>query len=189
MKCPYAERLDCPYNDTPTNCSDCEVYKGFIKDTRLCATLKKLGAKKCHVVKEVDCKDCDMSRPDYATLRIGDKRCLRYKNKAECLWNIECDTCSYFGIKGKKDDDGKLRWDLLPLKPIEDTIKVLMFGANKYGPNNWRKVDDGLNRYYSACMRHLVAHKSGELNDPETGLSHLAHAMCNLVFMQELQNS
>ena len=32
-----------------------------------------------------------------------------------------------------------------------------------------------------AClMRHMAAWQRGEENDPESGLPHLAHAMCNL---------
>jgi hypothetical protein len=89
--------------------------------------------------------------------------------------------------EGKKFDDDKPRWDLLPLEPIKELVQVLTFGAQKYGPENWRKVENGFHRYYAAAMRHLIAYATGELNDPETGLSHIAHTMCNLVFMHELQ--
>ena len=42
--------------------------------------------------------------------------------------------------EGKKNDfqDGKLRWDLLPLEEIEDIVKVYTSGANKYGENTWQ---------------------------------------------------
>ena len=35
-------------------------------------------------------------------------------------------------------------------------------------------------------MRHLWAYKEGEQNDPETGVTHLAHALCCIMFMTEL---
>jgi hypothetical protein len=88
---------------------------------------------------------------------------------------------------GLKYDGNKPHWELLPLSLVEETVKVLTFGAKKYGPNNWQKVEDAHNRYYAALMRHIVAYKNGELYDQESKLSHLAHAMCNLIFLAELQ--
>jgi hypothetical protein len=89
---------------------------------------------------------------------------------------------------GKKYDTSKPRWDLLPLELIEKTVDVLTFGAKKYGPNNWQSVDNANERYYAALMRHITAWRKGELNDPETGISHLAHATCNLLFLYELNS-
>lgn len=59
---------------------------------------------------------------------------------------------------------------------------VLAYGAKKYGPRNW---EHGIvyTRYIAAAQRHLYAHLSGELLDPETGLPHLAHAACCLLFL------
>lgn len=39
--------------------------------------------------------------------------------------------------KSVKNDiiDDKLRWDLLPMKEIEDIVRVYHAGAKKYGPN------------------------------------------------------
>jgi hypothetical protein len=88
-----------------------------------------------------------------------------------------------------KDDAHKLRWDLLPLDLVKEAVKGITFGANKYGPNNWRQVQDGIDRYYSALMRHIVAYRSGEQLDPDSGLTHLAHAMCNLIFLHELEGN
>jgi hypothetical protein len=84
---------------------------------------------------------------------------------------------------GLKYDTGKLRWDLLPMDCIEDVVKILTFGAEKYSPNNWKSVTPFNDRYYAALMRHVVAWRNGEEIDPESGLSHLSHAMCNLVFL------
>lgn len=88
--------------------------------------------------------------------------------------------------QGVKFDKDKPRWDLLPINITEEVVKVLTYGANKkYSPNNWRMVDDLDNRYYAAAQRHLCSYRQGELYDPETGLSHLAHAICGLMFMGE----
>ena len=88
---------------------------------------------------------------------------------------------------GVKHDADKPRWDLLPLGATEDVVKVLTFGAKKYAPDNWRYVDDAQNRYYAAAMRHLTSHRMGQRLDDESGLPHLAHAVCCLMFMTELQ--
>ena len=38
-------------------------------------------------------------------------------------------------------------------------------------------------RYESALLRHITKYKNGEIYDKETGLQHLAHAGCCLLFM------
>lgn len=88
---------------------------------------------------------------------------------------------------GIKHDDNKLQWRLLPIEPIEDIIRVLMFGAKKYAPNNWQKIETV--RYYDAAMRHLTAWRQGEHLDPESKLPHLAHAGCCLLFMAWLERN
>jgi len=86
---------------------------------------------------------------------------------------------------GFKLDQGKLRWDLVQPLVLEEYVKVLTFGAKKYAPNNWRKVDDQKSRYFAALMRHIWAWWRGEQRDPETGFHHLAHAMCCVAFLAE----
>lgn len=84
---------------------------------------------------------------------------------------------------GIKNDGEKLRYDLLPPEPIEEVVEVLTFGAKKYSDNNWQKVPDAKKRYYAALMRHLEAWRMGETHDAESDLSHLAHALCCLIFL------
>ena len=84
---------------------------------------------------------------------------------------------------GVKFDKDKPKWNLLPWDELEDVVQVLTFGAKKYAPDNWKFVDDANNRYMDAAMRHLVAHQQGEQRDAESGESHIAHAMCCLLFM------
>tara|TARA_S200000501_G_C20816694_1_gene740882 strand:+ start:1191 stop:1613 length:423 start_codon:yes stop_codon:yes gene_type:complete len=88
-------------------------------------------------------------------------------------------------MEGKKYDGDKAKLYLLPPKSILEVGKVLTYGADKYDAENWRKVDDLQNRYTSAALRHIFAHIDGEADDQETGLSHLAHAMCCLLFKLE----
>ena len=88
---------------------------------------------------------------------------------------------------GRKDDAGKPRWSLLPHKEIEEVVRVLMYGARKYGADNWREVEDGRRRYYDAAMRHLMAYRQGDWTDDESGLAHLAHAVASLLFIMALE--
>jgi hypothetical protein len=85
---------------------------------------------------------------------------------------------------GIKFDSEKPRWDLLPLDLLEPVVRVLTMGARKYSAENWKAVPEAPKRYYSALMRHLSAWQAGEKIDPESGETHLSHAICNLVFLE-----
>jgi hypothetical protein len=80
----------------------------------------------------------------------------------------------------RKDDEGKLRYDLIPAIFMQTEAEVFTYGASKYGDNNWMEGGMGVDRLYAAAMRHIQAWKSGETNDPESGLPHMAHARWNL---------
>jgi hypothetical protein len=85
--------------------------------------------------------------------------------------------------KGIKYDGQKIRWDLLPFECLEGIVKVLMLGSKKYSDNNWKKVDNATERYFAALMRHIVAWRTGCKNDSESGLNHLYHAACCVLFL------
>ena len=87
-----------------------------------------------------------------------------------------------FKAEGIKHDETKPRWDLIPIEPIEEVVKVLTYGAAKYADDNWKKVPNWRRRYFSACMRHIIAWWKGEIKDKESGQTHLAHAICCLLF-------
>ena len=84
---------------------------------------------------------------------------------------------------GTKHDTGKVRYSLLPKGVLEKVLSILEFGANKYSKDNWQQVPNARDRYYDAAMRHIQAWYYGETKDPETGESHLAHALCCLMFL------
>jgi hypothetical protein len=92
------------------------------------------------------------------------------------------------GVGGVKDDGGKLMWNLLPWKATQGLIKVLTFGAKKYAPNGWRTVPNAKERYQAALLRHLCSINAGEKTDPESGLRHIDHIMCNAAFLAELED-
>lgn len=88
---------------------------------------------------------------------------------------------------GSKHDSGKPLMGAVPPNALLAVARVLTFGAEKYGRDNWRLVENAETRYLDATLRHINAHQRGEAVDPESGESHLAHAVCSLMFMLELQ--
>lgn len=123
---------------------------------------------------------------------LSQDRCINYEN--ENIMNTtqrECkvettDKVEFIDGKAPKFDSGKVRLDLLPIRPLKDTAEVLTYGLNKYGKDSWREGEMiQWSRVYSSLQRHLFAFQAGEDLDPETGYSHLAHAACNILMMIE----
>ena len=88
---------------------------------------------------------------------------------------------------GSKHDEHKARMSLIPPKALLEVGMVLTEGAKKYGDHNWKQLDSLQERYTSAALRHMMAHMAGETYDDETNLSHLAHAICCLMFKLEIE--
>ncbi len=86
--------------------------------------------------------------------------------------------------EGRKDDQGKIRMDLIPPSLLTAVATILQFGAEtkEYGDRNW---EEGINygRVFGALMRHMWSWWDGENLDPESGKSHLWHAGCCLAFL------
>lgn len=85
-------------------------------------------------------------------------------------------------LAGRKDDQAKPRYDLIPPELLEALADVLTYGANKYGARNWER-GMAWGRPFGALMRHMWAWWRGEKADAETGRSHLWHAACCLAFL------
>jgi len=87
--------------------------------------------------------------------------------------------------QGKKADDGKNPMDLLSGIALAACARVLGFGAKKYAAHNWRM---GLShsRISAAILRHLFAYLDGEDLDPESGLPHVDHVLCEAMFLSEM---
>lgn len=84
--------------------------------------------------------------------------------------------------EGVKADSEKPPMDLLDPYALEEVAKVLAFGAKKYEPHNWRK-GIRLSRLLAAMLRHTFAFLRGEDLDKESGLPHMAHALCCGMFI------
>jgi hypothetical protein len=88
-------------------------------------------------------------------------------------------------MTARKDDAEKPRVDKLPFAALENVARVMAYGASKYGWDQWRALPDGRRRYVAAALRHLFAHCRGEVNDTESGLPHLWHAACSVLFAMD----
>jgi len=75
------------------------------------------------------------------------------------------------GQKGVKPQ----RMSLLPFQALARISEVYGFGEKKYAAHNWR-LGYEWDKSIDALERHIGAFKDGQDNDPESGLSHIAHA-------------
>lgn len=83
-----------------------------------------------------------------------------------------------------KHDEKKAPLAYLPFEAIEEVSKVFKYGADKYGNKNYlEKTGFQYSRLLSSLLRHLFAWARKEDFDPESGLSHLAHAACNVLML------
>lgn len=87
---------------------------------------------------------------------------------------------------GAKLDAGKVRLGLVLggfSQALVEVGKVGTYGAEKYTPNGWLSVPNGIDRYRDAMLRHILA---TDETDPDTGLLHMAHAAWNCLAVLEL---
>lgn len=84
-------------------------------------------------------------------------------------------------MKAKRYNEWKLKWSFIYIPFIEVTIQVLMFGAGKYGANNWKKwmrksdILDSMQRHISYLWQWVEY-------DDESKLHHIGHLTCNAMF-------
>jgi len=90
-----------------------------------------------------------------------------------------------------KQDQGKLRYDLMPFDALDEVAKVLTYGINKYPKpeENWRinSTEQDIKRYKAAMLRHLSEDMQGRKFDTESGLAHTAHIATNALFILALE--
>lgn len=84
--------------------------------------------------------------------------------------------------KALRYNQGKPQWSLVDFDALEDMVRVLEYGCNKYAAHNWRK-GLSINQIYESMMRHLISFINGENDCPESGLPHVGHICCNAMFL------
>jgi hypothetical protein len=86
--------------------------------------------------------------------------------------------------KAFRTNENKLRYDLCPAIAQREYAKVWTEGLKKYPARNWEKGFP-FSEVIASAMRHLEAIRLGEEIDPEDGLLHSAHLMCNAAMLTE----
>jgi len=79
-------------------------------------------------------------------------------------------------------NSGKPMWSLVDFDALIPMVEVLMYGAQKYAPDNWKK---GLpiNEILDSMQRHMNAFRAGENEDEESKKKHVGHILCNAMFL------
>lgn len=110
--------------------------------------------------------------------------CEHGKHHRQC-----CDLNKPQQPKSLKADSGKRRWDLLPIRGVAAVADVMEFGAKKYSEGDWLKGIESA-RLLAACQRHLYEEQIAPgSRDPESNLSHVAHAAANLLMWEHLRQT
>lgn len=91
-------------------------------------------------------------------------------------------------MKGDRYNEGKPRMSLVSPYAHEGLARVLTYGAKKYAAWNWTK---GLSwgETIDSLERHLAEFKKGVWLDPESGLPHIDHALCNAMFLSHFEKT
>ncbi len=88
-----------------------------------------------------------------------------------------------------KYDSGKPQFSLIDPKFMLEFAQVMTMGAEKYGADNWKTIENAIPRYKDALHRHMNAFEQGKMDDEESGLSHLAHVAANAMFLHWLAHN
>lgn len=87
---------------------------------------------------------------------------------------------------GTKHDNNKPDLSLLPRAALISMAEAFMYGEKKYGRYNYTLGFES-HRLFAALQRHLLAWQDGETDDPESGLSHLSHALATIAMIVHCQ--
>jgi hypothetical protein len=86
----------------------------------------------------------------------------------------------------KEDKSKKSRWDLLPFSALELAAEVMARGCGIHRNNDgWKEVP--IDSHFASLMRHISAWRRGDKYDNVTGLHHMSHAACRVLFILALE--
>lgn len=138
-----------------------------------------------HFCVEHQCSTC----PLYYGNQSEDRSCSVYVHnnptEAARLMGYEIIEDEQADTQEAKADSGKPRPSLVQPALIRADMGVREYGCQKYHkPDNWRNVE--ASRYWDALLRHvLAAWDDWQAVDPESGLPHLHHIICNAGFLAQ----
>lgn len=130
---------------------------------------------------EHECDDCPIGYDSNEQGEACGYDAVRYPDEAARLMGYEI----IEDEQEAKADKDKLRPSLVQPALIRADMSVREFGCSKYhDPDNWRNVEAA--RYWDALLRHvLAAWDDWKAVDPESGLPHLHHIICNAGFLAQ----
>lgn len=79
-----------------------------------------------------------------------------------------------------RDNEDKIRYDLIPIPFIERFAEHLTKGARKYKPRNWQLAEtpEELDRFIQSLWRHMIAYLKGETE--EDHMSAICFNLCGI---------
>lgn len=161
-----------------TGCTKSETYMGFCdQHAQKCALCRAMRGEHAltynNRLSRWEC--CDHGACDKRAVGIS-MAALEAKQAGDFEGKIDGS-----GVKGSMKKL-KLALNLIPPLFIQMIALVLGFGAHKYAPGNWLK-GMSWSTVLEGVKRHIMAFEMGEEIDKESGLPHLAHAACGIMFL------
>lgn len=104
------------------------------------------------------------------------------------LYSEKCPNDRPLNEPGVKADAGKVMASLLFTDfglALNEVARVGTFGAKKYTKHGWRSVNNGIERYTDAMVRHLISEQKENL-DKDSQLMHAAHLAWNALARLQL---
>ena len=107
-------------------------------------------------------------------------------NKEEAITftngEVSEDTAKFMNDLAARYNEGKPQWSLVDFESLVPMVRVLEYGADKYDAHNWKKGFP-YTKLMESMLRHCFAYLEGEDKDPESGLDHVGHILCNAMFL------
>lgn len=130
----------------------------------------------CHAQHRV-CESCPVG------ILKGKEVCRDWVNTCPHIIAQICELEEIKDDQEAKYDGGKIHPSYVAPESIIAIAKVREYGTQKYkDPNNWKKVS--ADRYHEALLRHALGMWNDPYAvDPESGLPHLYHLLCNGNFL------
>jgi hypothetical protein len=78
----------------------------------------------------------------------------------------------------------KIDHTMLPVDALEEVSRALMYGREIHGAWGWIENPKSYTELLAKTQRHIFEFQKGVTIDPATQLSHIACAICDLMFLQ-----